>query len=172
MSAEVKVIDHGLRPIMEALAELSQLTLTIGFQGATGAAIHPSADVPVATIALYAEFGTINAPARSFLRSTMFERRKDIARLYAVELGKVVGLKQKPVEALSNVGAGVVEMVREKINRARTWAVRNAESTIERKGHAQPLIGGDAEKALVGGKMRDSVTWAVRKAGAIVAEGT
>lgn len=169
MTAEVKFVDHGLVDLWRRLGELGELELTIGFQGDSGAAIHPLAKVPVATVALYNEFGTIDAPARNFLRATMFERREEIVALYAREAGRVAMGKAQPVEALSRVGEAIAEMVREKIAAADQWATPNAPSTIAKKGHAQPLLGGSLADGVTGGTLRRSVSWAVRRGGAIVA---
>lgn len=167
-----RINSQPLLAILTELAELRTLSLTLGFQGEKGAAIHPMAEVPVATVAMFAEYGTIDAPARSFLRSTMFERRADIAKAFAAELGKVAAGKATALEGMSAVGKATAAMIREKIERARGWATPNKPSTIAKKGHSQPLRGGDANGSYDGGVMLDAVTWAVRKNGSIVAEGT
>lgn len=162
MTAEVKRVDHGLVKVLANLAELKTLSLTIGFQGQTATASYPSG-VNVATVAMFMEFGTIDAPARGFLRSTMFEKRGAIAAAFAKGLAPVAEGKREPVDALAGIGHDVAEMVRDKIDRAPAWAAPLAASTVRKKGHSRPL----EETTL----MRNSVTWAVRKGGAIVAEG-
>lgn len=172
MSAEVTKIDHGLAKLWTNLAELGQLDLAIGFLGENGSAIHPGTDVSIATIALYNEFGTIDSPARNFLRSTMFERRQDIADVFAREMAQVAQGKRQPVEATSNAGRAIAHMVRERIDRAPSWATPNAPSTIDKKGHDRPLLGGDPAKRIAPGTMRNAVGWAVRRGGSVIAEGT
>ena len=65
--------DMGAKKISEQLDYLGELFLTIGFQGATALALYPNKSTPinVATVALYNEFGTQNAPARPFMRRTI-----------------------------------------------------------------------------------------------------
>lgn len=151
---------------------LDKLALTIGFQGESGGRSHPDANVNVATVALYNEFGTIESPQRSFLRSTMFERRAEIAAAFAKELRPVVMGKRKAVDGLSAVGAIVAKFVRQKIDQAGSWAVPNEIATIKKKGHSQPLRGGDILTGSSGGTMKKAVSWAVRRGGVVLATGS
>lgn len=172
MSATVEYRDLGLNRLMENLKELGELSITIGFQGEKGGAIHPGSSVTVATVAMMNEFGAVDSPARNFLRATMFERADDIARAFARESGAVATLKAEPIEAMSNVGRELAGYVREKIDQSPSWATANAPSTVAKKGHDHPLIGGDLARGIGGGTMLNAVGWAVRRGDAIVAEGT
>jgi len=158
------------------MERLGKLTLTIGFQGKDGRQKYPTG-INVATVALYNEFGTdghgggrganLGIPARSFLRGTLFERRHDIETEMATSLGAIVNGRTTPIAGLSDVGQKVARMVTEKIRGSRGWAKGNAASTIKNKGFDWPL-----HETL---KLRDSVSWAVRKGsakGSIIAQGS
>ena len=175
MTVEIQSV--RARRLVIYLAELSQLSLTVGVQGDKGAAIHPMADVSVATVAALQEYGSIDSPARPFMRRTLNEQRGAIGDLYVRTLRagvrKAVESGADPADDLAKVGAAVVKMVRDKIDDSPSWAAPNADSTIAKKGHAHPLIGGraDPERFEPGGTMRNSITWAVRKQGQILMEG-
>lgn len=171
MSVKVTYTDKGLKELMDRLKDLQGLSITIGFQGREGGAIHPLATVPVAQIAAFNEFGTIDAPARPFLRTAIIDNKDQIAKAFAVEYAKVVEGKSAPVEASSEVGKVMVALVRKRIETANSWATPNAPSTIEKKGHARVLRGGDPRKNVAEGTMLNAVTWEVRRGQAVLARG-
>lgn len=164
MRTTVQVNDKGLEEVVGVLAQLEGLDLTIGFQGADGAKQHPEAKVSLATIAMFNEFGTINAPARSFLRSAMRDNGDRIARIYAEELREVLMKGRKPKDALARVGSRVVALVREKIESSLLWATPNAPSTIAAKGPGKPPL-------IDTRYMLNHLSWAVRERGLIVRQG-
>lgn len=156
----VKFIDKGLGLIQTKLKKLKTLKLTIGFQSTTAAKQYKGG-INVATVATYAEFGTQNAPARSFLRATMFEFRDRIAKMWAKAYGRLLAIKSFTPEAmLEQVGRGIVALVEGKIDRAYAWAKANAASTVKRKGFDYPLHETDL--------LSRSVTWAVRAPGGLI----
>ena len=75
----VEFNDLGLGLIRTKLRKLRHLHLTLGFQGPKASQLYETG-INVATVATFAEFGTRDAPARSFLRATMFEHRDKIVR--------------------------------------------------------------------------------------------
>lgn len=82
--------------------------------GVFAKATTPDGDL-VAPIAFYHEFGTVNIPARSFLRSTMDEQREKWARQF---LGVIQGrLLQNGIikRGLTAVGQSMKADVRDKI---------------------------------------------------------
>lgn len=156
----VRFIDKGLGLIREKISQLKRLILTIGFQGAKGMQLYDTG-INVATVATYAEFGTQNAPARSFLRATMFEFRDKIAKLWADAYRRLITLKHVSAdEMLEQVGRGIVKLVENKIARAYSWAKANAASTVKAKGFDYPLHETDL--------LSRSVTWAVRAPGGAI----
>ncbi len=164
MSATVTEKTDGLDKLRKQLAKLKGLRLTLGFQGAKGATLYENGE-NVATVAFWQEFGTIDIPARGFLRATMLEQSGAIAKAFAVEFAKVfdVDSPRDPVEALGAVGLRVVKLIKRKIDTSRSWATPNAPSTVAKKGDNFPLHESDL--------MSESVTYAVRRGASILKEG-
>ncbi len=161
--------DMGAKKISEQLDYLGELFLTIGFQGATALAIYPNRSTPinVATVAIYNEFGTQNAPARPFMRRTITDNMREIQAEAAKNFAKVAALKLSAIDAMNEIGRFVAWKMVDRIEKSPSWAIPNAQSTIDAKGHDHPLIGTQT-------LMKKSITWAVRKGGAfgsIVREG-
>lgn len=163
MSATITENTDGLDLLKKQLAKLKGLRLTLGFQGEKAATLYENG-ANVATVAFWQEFGTINIPARGFLRSTMLEKRDAIARVQAVELAPVFTQGRDPVKALAAIGSKVAAMVKRKIDTSRQWATPNAPSTVAKKGDDYPLHESDL--------MSESVTYAVRRGPSILAEGS
>lgn len=149
--------DMGAAKIGERLDELNNLSLTIGFQGATAMTMYPDGRINVATVALFNEFGTQNMPARGFMRRAIAENLAEIQNEFAVHFAAVVELREKPIEAMDAIGRFVAEKMVEAIDTASTWAAPLAPSTVKSKGHAEPLF--------ETGLMKKSITWAVHKNG-------
>ena len=170
-TVSVTAIVHERAHFEEKLDAFKDLQLTIGFQGRTGRQLYPlgfkkpgTKRVSVAQVATYQEFGTIDIPARSMLRGTLFERREDIRRSAVREFAMFMAIPHAdPVATLSRIGADVASFVAQRIERSRSWAKKNAPSTVKKKGFDNPLHETDL--------MANSVTWAVRRGGSIIAEG-
>lgn len=157
--SRVEFKDTKLRAITKKIKEFGELELNIGFL-----------DEEIASRAVWQEFGTEatdthpGIPQRSFLRSTMFEQRDKIVKLWAKESRRMIRLPAvSAVEAVSAVGVAIVKMVEHKIHRSRSWAKPNAASTIKRKGNDWPLH--DTKE------MAKSVRWTIKKGGVLVAQG-
>lgn len=171
MAVKVTIKNDVMVQMFKRMRSLNGLSLHIGFQGTDGAAIHPIGKISNATVALYNEFGTIDAPARSFMRTTMFENGKQIASEFAKQSARVVEDKTTAVAAVSNVGKLVAKLMREKMDKAASWATPNAPSTIEKKEHTQPLKGGWPRRAIASGTLRAALSWSVRRGASVLAEG-
>lgn len=156
--------DLGAKKIFEQLADLGTYDLTIGFQGVEGREFHPEAKVSLATVALFNEYGTINMPARSFLRSTMKEKADVIVRLFAENTAQVATGEATAIEALRRTGNGIVALVKEKILTSRQWAVPNTEATLRSKGRNKPPL-------IDTSYMIKNLTWAIRRDGLILEKG-
>ena len=160
--------------------KLSDAALTVGFQGPEAVEKYPRTGANVASVAMYQEYGVHRSrwppewphsgiPQRSFLRSSIFENRDKIGEKFAkatkrgIGADATIGGKGDPLFELGRVGASIVRMVKKKIRDSRSWAVRNADTTIARKGFNYPLI----ETR----KMLKAVSWAVRINNAIVKKG-
>jgi hypothetical protein len=158
--------DFGLGEIEEALAQLAATEITIGWQGASGAEIHPgSDDLTVADIAALNELGTSRMPARPALE-TLFSR-------YGDEMTTAVGRTMSDMidgriapdvsAAVKAIGDVAVSALRRTLDSSRGWAEPLVPSTVARKGHDQPL--------LETGTLRSHASWAERRGGQIVTQG-
>lgn len=156
--------DLGIGKLRAELAELRSASITIGYQGDSGAATHPNAEgASVAEVAAWNEYGTVHAPARpaletAFARSSRFE--PEIKRAMS---DLIDGRRSSAAEAQAAIGAAAVAAVRASIDDSRSWADPLAPRTIRDKGHDQPWV--------ESGVLRASASWAVRRNGVIVAQG-
>ncbi len=167
MSVSISFSDRGAKKLAKTLRELGSYDLMIGVQGRSGAKIYPNRkqEINVASVAYYQEFGTKAINSRSFLRRTMFERRRAIekslerAARKAVETGNVL-------RSLSEAGEEIVEMVRTTILSSKSWAKPNEPSTVAKKGFDWPLV----ETGLLS---EESISYTIRtKAGQVVISGS
>jgi hypothetical protein len=121
--------------------------------GIIDAGSHDSGDLTVAQIGFANEFGTVIIPERSFMRSTIVEKKNEIIALQRELLSKISSGDMQLVTALGLVGEKVSDDVKQKITSIRTPP--NSPMTIERKGSSNPLI--DT------GQLRNSITFEVNR---------
>lgn len=166
--------DLGIGKLKADVAKLRSQSITIGYQGPSGAAQHPNADASVAQVAAWQEFGTPGSddrqynvtrghiPGRPFVRTGMAKYQGEIAM--AIRRAFQLVLNGGKVEDAQNaVGERAVEAVQQSILDARSWAKPLAQSTIDRKGHDDPLI--------ESGALYDAASYAVRDGDQIVRTG-
>lgn len=120
--------------------------VVIGLIGPRGRAKHPEANVSMATIGTFQEFGTHQIPARSFMRHTTVEARDFLPGIIAraVPDGNI----------LEAAGEFMRRLMTRTIYRSRTWARPNRPATLRQKEGTIPLIDS--------GAMVDAITWEVR----------
>ena len=94
--------------------------------------------VTMAEVAFFHEFGTINAPERSFIRATVDKERDKYFRLQERFVDALYQGKIEPKKALGVLG----EQAKADIQRTIAAGVppANAESTIKRKGSSKTLV--------------------------------
>lgn len=107
----------------KALSELDGINITVGVFGKEAA-----------KIAFFNEFGTRNIPARSFIRSTLAEHKRDIVGNFAMNFQQTHDAKM--TAALTSTY--VENLIKAKI--ASGDFTPNAPSTIKKKGRNQPLV--------------------------------
>jgi hypothetical protein len=100
--------------------------------------IPQKADVTVAEVAFWNEFGTKRVPARSFIRSTHDESRQKIARMKARLAKLIIDGKMDVKRALGILGEWMKARQIRKIDRLRTPP--NEPSTIRQKKSSNPLV--------------------------------
>lgn len=147
--------DMGYRDVMQRLLGTEDSDVLVGILAEDGATIEEGESLNLAGIAAVNEFGSEDGhtPERSYLRSTVDEKRTDYgARLQKIVESHVDG-KEHLDDGLAKLGAVAVRDVQTKIRTLRTPP--NAESTVEAKGSSNPLI--DT------GRLRQSIHFEVRK---------
>jgi len=119
--------------------------------GIIDAGNHSDSALTVAEIGFLHEFGSKTIPERSFLRSTIFDKKQDIVELQ-VQLIKKINMNQMTMkQALGNLGEVMKGEVQQKIVDIDTPP--NSPFTIEKKGSSNPLIDNE--------QMKNSITYKV-----------
>ncbi len=106
----------------------------------------------VAEIAAFNEYGTVNIPARPFMKTAVEKSKDEILRYYQMSTKNIADGKTDANKVLTGLGELGKSKVQESIRHG-DW-VPNAPATIKRKGSSKPLI--DT------GLMRDTVTYVIR----------
>jgi len=166
-NVQITYRDTGASRVAEQLEQLGQLSLTIGYQGATALTLYDRGNVNVATVALYQEFGTQTIPARPFMRRSVRENLNELQQEIGEAFASVARLEQTAIAAMDSIGRFMAEKMAEAIDTAPTWAVPLVLSAVAKKGHADPLF--------ETGLMRESISWAVRTGGpmgSVIREGS
>ena len=163
MSVKVTLKDQGLKRLLNRLKKAEGVTLEVGVIGSKARKIHPKTGVPVGLIAFWQEFGTENAPARPFMRTTHFTQKQTFQKSLAIQLGKATRGEKTFIEAAAAVGRRMALETRKTIGSALAWAKPNRPSTILKKGFNRPLY--------ETGVLLNSVTYLVRQKGRFAAAG-
>lgn len=137
---------------MRQLKELADLEVCVGFQSGDGAYEDGATIVEVAA---YNELGSSDGespPPRPFMQQS-FENHEDELQKACDDVNNTLAKGGTAQQALNRLGVFAKGLVQEEI--VSGGFAPNAESTIKKKGSAQPLI--DT------GLMRESVNYVVRK---------
>lgn len=138
MSAGVKDIDHGYKNIRKMADKLRKNPyVEVGVLGSEALA-KDEEGVTVVEYATYNEFGTSTIPERSFIRSTIDERRNRLFGKAFILQSEVLAGKMQVSQALRLLGELVKGSIQQKITNLRTPP--NAPSTVKAKGSSNPLI--------------------------------
>jgi hypothetical protein len=89
-------------------------------------------------VAVFNEFGTKDIPMRAHVRAAYDEDVDNLARLSAVEYGKVVDGTQTAQQAIARLGEYHTGVIQKKIKEGPFK--ENAPATIAKKGSDRPLI--------------------------------
>lgn len=143
--------DNGLRALLDRV-QLGKPSIDVGIFETDGSKATENGET-VLDIATFHEFGTIDAPERSFLRA-WFDENEDRAKeaLRKLMLSVVKGQRSKD-QALEVFGLWLQGEVQKRISQGISPAL--APSTIAKKGSSVPLI--DT------GQLRASVTYRVKR---------
>lgn len=139
----------GIKALLKRLSDPG--TVEVGILTGTGQ--HEDSDLTTAEVGFYHEFGTVKTPERSFIRSTINGKSKEIKKVARLEYKKVIAGKTTNEKGLGILGAFTAGLIQETFT-DNNWAP-NSESTIESKGSSTPLI--DT------GQLRQSISYKVNK---------
>jgi len=147
-SSKIKRIGPGVKVIKGRLKNPGKVAV-----GIIDAGKHAESDMTVASIGYVHEFGSSDGriPERSFMRSTVKEKRKEVNALNRKLLIAVQTGKYSFSKALGILGSFVADAISRKIVTLKQPP--NALSTILAKGSSNPLV--DT------GQLKNSITWKV-----------
>lgn len=141
------------KKFMQQLKELADLEVCVGFQSDDGSY---DGGASVMEVAAYNELGSSdtppNPPPRPFMKQS-FENHENELQKACDNVNKTLANGGTAQQALNELGVFLKGLVQEEI--VSGGFAPNAESTVKKKGSAQPLI--DT------GLMRQSVNFVVRK---------
>lgn len=136
----VKDIDHGYKSLMQSVDALRDAKVTVGIGEREGSARYENG-VSVIDVAVWNEFGTANAPARSFIRgwfdASQTEIKKRLLAMLTDNIRKRASAQQL-LDGLDRLGEWMVSRVKERIYDG--IPPPNAPSTVKKKGINIPLI--------------------------------
>jgi hypothetical protein len=152
---DVDETDLGIKALKRTITKLTNTRFTTGWQGPSGDERH-AIDEPQtnAQIATWHEFGTRRMPARPVVRITYERHRREFRDEFKRLLGGLIDKRVDEDGLIVGVGSMMVTALRAEIDRSREWARPLSPSTVEAKGHNQPLV--DT------GVLRDRASWATR----------
>lgn len=130
--------DMGAKKIIQESSRLKGSFVNVGVHQAEGSENYEGTSTTVAEVAFWNEFGTVTAPERSFIRSTIDENRAELERITAKLLDQVLEGKIDTKKALDKLGFKIETLIKKKILDLNDPP--NAPSTVARKGFNNPLV--------------------------------
>ena len=115
---------------------------------------HEGDELTVAEVGFYNEFGTTKIPERSFIRSTVKNKTKELKALSSKLLKSIVNGKMTTTDGLGIIGEKMSDEIQRAMVKLRTPP--NKPATIRRKGSSNPLI--DTEQ------LKSAITYEVKNA--------
>ena len=137
--SSTKEIDHGYKAMRRVIKQIQRDKpyVKVGVQADAG---EHSEGTPMTLVASVHEFGapSKNIPERSFIRSTMDEKRRFLRGLTQDEIFKIIRLKTHFRSSLDRIGLVISTLIKKKITDLRKPPLKPA--TIRRKGSSNPLV--------------------------------
>lgn len=113
----------GLSPVLDRLAGLESLRVTVGYQGASGTAKAGDSDLTTATLALIHEYGTEHVESRPFMRRGAARAERDVQRVAEGVVEDVVeGEVKGDTLGMERIGEVVLRSVRHELDTAGSWS--------------------------------------------------
>lgn len=146
-SARVQFQKRGAESVALFLRKLGSFEVRVGIVGPRARELEEGSDLTLAELGRIHEYGSDvepgapgYVPERSFIRSTLANRRADLAQLMKSECQAILMGKRTPETALEIVGAKVAAWIKLAVMSGDGIAPPLAESTIARKGSSRPLV--------------------------------
>lgn len=138
MSKNVKITvkKDNTPAFLKKLADMP--ALKVGVTAEKGSKKHPNADTTVAQIGLYNEVGTMDIPARSFLRSWLDENTDKIATHVQADVLTLANSTAPASEKIAKRGAEYIKQIKKRIKAGIKPA--NSPTTLALKKGTTPLI--------------------------------
>ena len=133
---QVQVNSTGGKGIAALLKRLDDGHVNVGILAGTGQ--HEDSALTVAQIGFWHEFGTVTIPERSFIRSTINGKAKEIKAVSRLQLKKVINGNIDVKKGLGVLGAFTAGLIQERFT-SNDWEPNTAQ-TANRKGSSKPLI--------------------------------
>lgn len=133
MSSKIKRTGPGTKGIKKRFKKGKTVDV-----GIIDAGKKTGVDATVAEIGFYNEFGTSKIPERSFIRSTLLDKKKEIKGFTKKLFSKVLKGEITTEKGLGLIGIFVADEIKKKIVAIKT--PENKPETIMRKGSSNPLI--------------------------------
>lgn len=129
--------DRALKRLMRTL-EQQDYTVKVGVLGSAGNHEH----ITMVELAAIHEFGSPknNIPERSFIRSTLEEKHKEIAQMISQLAAQIVSGKLNSYRAHEILGAWAASAVKNKITQGPHIPPPLKPGTIKAKGSSRPLV--------------------------------
>lgn len=138
MGVRVTDIDRGYKKRVKTIRSMGRPSVTVGVHAAEGAGTYEDGRTTVLDVAVWNEFGTSKAPARSFLRAWYDGAKGEALRLQNALMRAVARGTLGRDDALNRLGLWAVGQIQDRM--ATSIPPPNAPSTVRRKGSSTTLI--------------------------------
>lgn len=135
------------RAAQAAIRRLGEWELIVGLVGPGSLEIEEGSALTLAQLGAIHEFGSDAEPGepgyvpeRSYLRSTLANRRADIARLTAEQMRAVLAGKRTAEQALEAIGMQIVAWIKLAVMSGDGIPPPLSPETVARKGSSRPLV--------------------------------
>lgn len=142
--------DRGYDAMVKRVFDFGNPKIKVGILEAEGQQDHGD-ELTILQVAIWNEFGTKNAPARSFVRAWFDANQTEIRKKLQALMVTVIKGKIRKEQALEQLGQWMVGQIQKRI--ADGVPPPNAPATIAQKGSSTPLINT--------GQLRNSVNYRV-----------
>lgn len=125
--------DRGAKRIKREMNKLKKSFVTVGVHKKAGKYSGPGRNPLVAQVAAWNEFGTVNSPARPFMRTSVDTNKTRLLRQNLIEFRRITDGTSTAKRSLDRLGFLLQVLMQKQIQTSVSWAKPNAPSTASRK---------------------------------------